>query len=88
MRGELSGSDSLYTVLSEREKPYVKLYCETLSPKQIAERMKVSISTVNSFKEKVLHKFSLESVHELIQYCAHDDFLRQYIPNPKPQTIN
>jgi len=86
MRRELSDSESLYEALSEREKLYVKLYCETLSPTQIAHKMNVSISTVNSFKEKVLHKFSLESVHELIQLCAHDDMMRQYIPNPKPQT--
>ncbi len=83
MRRKLSNNESLYETLSEREKLYVKLYCETLSPTQIAHKMNVSISTVNSFKEKVLHKFSLESVHELIQYCAHDDMMRQYIPNPK-----
>ncbi len=88
MRRKLSDTESLYEMLSAREKLYVKLYCETLSPTQIALRMNVSISTVNSFKEKVLHKFSLVSVHELIQFCAHDDMMRQYIPNPKPQTPN
>lgn len=49
MRRKLNDTESLYEVLSEREKRYVKLYCETLSPTQIARRMNVSISTVNSF---------------------------------------
>ena len=82
MRKEFQTSEHLLTKLSVREKQYLKLYCETLSPQQIALEMDVTISTVNSFKDKVLLKFNLESVHELIQLCAHDEILRGYFPKP------
>ncbi|HCS20385.1 MAG TPA: hypothetical protein DIW47_07465 [Bacteroidetes bacterium] len=80
LRQDLQSSRHFLDKLSAREIEYLKLYCETLSPSQIAVRMHISTSTVNSFRDKVLLKLNLTSVNELIQLCAHDDLMRTYIP--------
>lgn len=87
-RKEIISNDHLLEKLSSREKEYLQLYCETLSPSEIANRMNISISTVNSYKEKVLLKFNLDSVHELIQLCAHDELMRSFFPKPEHLVVN
>lgn len=82
LRQDLQSANHFLTKLSPREIDYLKLYCATFSPSEIALRMNISVSTVNSYKDKVLLKFNLSSVHELIQVCAHDELMRSFIPKP------
>lgn len=55
--------------LTRREKEIVKLVVEGLSNKEIAEKLFISIRTVDSHKTNILQKLNLKSTVELVKFA-------------------
>ncbi|PLX11260.1 MAG: DNA-binding response regulator [Marinilabiliales bacterium] len=55
--------------LTKREKEIVKLVVDGLTNKEIAERLFISIRTVDSHKNNILQKLNLKSSVELVKYA-------------------
>lgn len=56
--------------LTAREKEVVRLCCEGLQSKEIADRMNVSIRTVDAHKSNIFRKLKINSTVELVKYAA------------------
>jgi two-component system, NarL family, response regulator DegU len=70
---ELSGTNKskidsyhLNEPLSEREKEVLKLFCDGLSPKEIADKIFLSPRTVETHKCNIMNKLNVNSVGKLI----------------------
>lgn len=61
--------------LTQREQEVVKLLCEGLKGKDIAERMNVSLRAVNSHKTNIFNKLGISSSVELVRYAVEHDLL-------------
>ena len=61
--------------LTQREQEVVKLLCEGLKGKDIAERMNVSLRAVNSHKTNIFNKLGISSSVELVRYAVKHDLL-------------
>jgi DNA-binding NarL/FixJ family response regulator len=58
--------------LTPREREMVQLLSEGLSTQQIADRLHVSIKTVATHREHVMHKLEISSLAELTRYALHE----------------
>lgn len=59
-------------VLTPREREMVQLFSEGHSTQQIAERLHVSVKTVATHRENVLHKLGIHSIAELTRYALRE----------------
>lgn len=59
-------------VLTPREREMVQLLSEGLSTQQIADRVHVSIKTVATHRENVMHKLDIGSLAELTRYALRE----------------
>jgi len=57
------------TKLSDREKEVMKLYYNNVATEDIAERLFISIHTVNNHRKNSLRKLNLHSLEEFIGYA-------------------
>jgi two-component system response regulator NreC len=64
-----SPEDSTTDALTRREKEIVRLVVEGLSNKEIAEKLFISIRTVDSHKTNILQKLKLKSTVELVKFA-------------------
>ncbi len=69
--------DSGQPILTEREKEVVRLVADGLSSREIAERLCLSVKTVDTHRANILEKIGAHSSAELIKYA-----IRQGIVNP------
>ncbi len=60
------------SALTAREREMVQLLSEGLSTQQIADRLHVSIKTVATHREHVMHKLEISSLAELTRYALHE----------------
>lgn len=60
------------SALTAREREMVQLLSEGLSTQQIADRLHVSIKTVATHREHVMHKLEITSLAELTRYALHE----------------
>ncbi len=63
---ENTGSDS---PLSVREKEIIKLVSESYSNSEIADKLKISVRTVNAHKNNIMHKLHLKSTVDIVKYA-------------------
>lgn len=61
--------DTMVAALSAREKETLRLLAHGLPSKQIADRLCISLHTVNSHRKHILHKTGLGSAQELTLYA-------------------
>jgi DNA-binding NarL/FixJ family response regulator len=59
-------SDVLKESLSEREHEILKLFCDGLTPKEIADALFLSTRTVETHKNNIMHKMQVNSIGKLI----------------------
>ncbi len=71
------GVESGQAILTEREKEVVRLVAEGLSSREIAERLCLSVKTVDTHRANILEKIGAHSSAELIKYA-----IREGIVNP------
>jgi two-component system response regulator NreC len=59
-------------ILTEREKQVVQLIAEGLSSREIAERLCISVKTVETHRAHILEKVGLHSSPELVKYAIRE----------------
>ncbi len=70
--GKISGSQSDSsgeTFLSPREKEIIKLVAESFSNAEIAEKLMISVRTVNAHKNNIMRKLKLKSTVDIVKYA-------------------
>jgi DNA-binding NarL/FixJ family response regulator len=70
--GGRPGPRSGFTVLTAREREVLQLLAEGLSTRQIADRLEVSIKTVETHRQQIMNKLDLHSVAELTKYAVRE----------------
>jgi DNA-binding NarL/FixJ family response regulator len=63
---------SVFTVLSAREREVLQLVAEGASTKEIADRLSVSVKTVETHRRQIMEKLDLHSVAELTKYAIRE----------------
>jgi two-component system response regulator NreC len=74
-RSDLPTGASGYAELSEREREVMFLLVRGLSNQEIAERLVVSASTVQTHRGHILHKLGLETTIDLVRYAIRHGFI-------------
>jgi DNA-binding NarL/FixJ family response regulator len=69
-KAEKRSGDTSYDSLTTREQQIMHLLAEGLTPRQIADKLYVSIKTVENHRSNIMKKLDLHSSHELIRYAA------------------
>ena len=72
---EVKGSDKLFPDLSERELEIIKLVCEEHSNKQIAEKLFLSVKTVELHRTKIFKKIGIKNLAGLVRWAMENDVL-------------
>lgn len=63
-----AGSKSLYDTLTVREREIFQLLAEGLKNQEIAERLHVSVKTVETHRAHIMEKLNLSNIAELVRY--------------------
>jgi len=71
--GNNSGKPSVFSVLSPREREVLQLMAEGRSTSQIAGLLHVSVKTVETHRQQVMHKLNIHSVAELTKYAIREE---------------
>jgi two-component system response regulator DegU len=61
--------------LSEREKEILVLLCDGLSPKEVADKIFLSVRTVETHKTNIMQKFNVSTVGKLISIAIKNNFV-------------
>jgi two-component system NarL family response regulator len=75
---------SVYELLGAREREVLQLLAEGLTSSQIAERMGVSTSTIETHRRNIMRKLDLHSVAELTKYAIREGITSVEPPPEKP----
>jgi len=62
-------SGPLHTSLSDREFEVFLLLADGFSPKEVAERLTVSVKTVSTYRTRILEKMAFDSNADIIRYA-------------------
>ena len=68
-------SDSSHEKLSDREFQVLLLIGAGKAPQEITNDLSVSLSTVNTYRQRVLLKMNVKSNQELIRYCLKNNLV-------------
>jgi DNA-binding NarL/FixJ family response regulator len=66
------GDETVYTVLTPREREVLQLMAEGKSSRQIADLLNISIKTVETHRMQIQHKLEIYSVAELTKYAIRE----------------
>ncbi len=66
------GDESVFAVLTPREREVLQLMAEGKSSRQIADRLNISIKTVETHRMQIMHKLEIYSVAELTKYAIRE----------------
>ncbi|MEI6507151.1 MAG: response regulator transcription factor [Bacteroidota bacterium] len=69
-------NDEKKTYLTFREKQILKLIAEEYSNNEIAEKLFISIRTVETHRKNMMQKLNLESTIALIKYAVHEGIIK------------
>jgi DNA-binding NarL/FixJ family response regulator len=70
---QLKKSDgSVFSVLSAREREVLQLLAEGNSTAQIADRLHLSVKTVETYRQHIMEKLNIRSVAELTKYAIRE----------------
>ena len=70
--GKQSKNASTGRAITEREAEVLKCICEGLSTRQIAQRLNVSIKTVETHRRRIMEKLKISNIAELIKYAIRE----------------
>jgi two-component system response regulator NreC len=72
--GESDGPlDKLLSILSERELEVLKLFSESFTNSEIAEKLFISIRTVESHKNNIMRKINLRTTVDLVKFAIRNN---------------
>ena len=63
---------SVASILTPRERQVLQLLAEGKTTKQIAASLKVSVKTIETYRQQIMHKLNLHSVAELTKYAIRE----------------
>jgi DNA-binding NarL/FixJ family response regulator len=63
---------SATSILTPREREVLQLLAEGKTTKQIAASLKVSVKTVETYRQQIMHKLNLHSIAELTKYAIRE----------------
>ena len=66
------GDESVFSVLTPREREVLQLMAEGKSSRQIADHLIISIKTVETHRMQIMHKLQIFSVAELTKYAIRE----------------
>lgn len=66
------GDESVFSVLTPREREVLQLMAEGRSSRQIADHLVISIKTVETHRMQLMHKLQIFSVAELTKYAIRE----------------
>ena len=67
-----ASDSSAYAVLTAREREVLQRMAEGLSTKDIAFQLKVSVKTVETYRQQIMEKLDIHSVAELTKYAIRE----------------
>jgi DNA-binding CsgD family transcriptional regulator len=67
-----TGDSGVFAVLSGREREVLQLLAEGLATKEIADRLALSVKTVESHRKSVMDKLGIHSIAELTKYAIRE----------------
>jgi two-component system response regulator NreC len=67
-----SGSQSVFAVLTPREREVLQLLSEGKRTSQIADLLHISVKTVETHRQQIMHKLGIKSVAELTKYAIRE----------------
>ena len=71
-----SGSPDFKSVaLTLREKEILKLYAEGFSNQEIAEKLSISVRTVDAHKNNIMQKFNFKSTVEMVKFAIKNNLV-------------
>jgi two-component system response regulator NreC len=70
--GSSTPENSVFSVLTPREREVLQLMSEGKSTNQIADCLHVSIKTIETHRQQVMHKLNMRSVAELTKYAIRE----------------
>jgi DNA-binding NarL/FixJ family response regulator len=65
-------TDSVFSILSAREREVLQLLAEGWSTKEIAGRLDVSIKTIETHRKQIMDKLDIHSIAELTKYAIRE----------------
>jgi DNA-binding NarL/FixJ family response regulator len=68
----LAASGSAFSLLSAREREVLQLLAEGNSTAQIAERLCISVKTVETYRQHIIEKLDIRSIAELTKYAIRE----------------
>lgn len=73
IKGIVGAIDAMNDIpkMTKRELDVIRLCCDGLSSKEIADRLNVSVRTVDAHKANIFKKLGISSTVELVRYAAH-----------------
>ncbi len=66
------GGPSAFSVLTDREREVLQLVAEGHTTKQIADRLHVSVKTIESHRQNIMDKLEIRSIAELTKYAIRE----------------
>ena len=84
LRAEVIETERLYVTLSERERTILKMVCEGVANKVIANRLELGLRTVESCRAQLLKSFGAKTWPELIAKVARLEAYRARHPKIMP----
>ena len=69
---DVSPNQSAYEALTDREREIMQLISEGFRTKEIADRLDVSVKTVDTHRHNIQHKLGLFSVADLVKYAVRE----------------
>jgi len=67
-----TGKDSVFSLLSAREREVLQLLAEGKSTAQIAESLYISVKTVETYRQHIMEKLNIRSIAELTKYAIRE----------------
>lgn len=61
-----------YSVLTEREREVVQLIAEGKSTKEIAAILKISVKTVETYRQRAMDKLNIDTIADLIKFAIRE----------------
>lgn len=75
-KNENGESSKTQKLLTKREKQVLKLFAEGMSNGEIADKLFISVRTVESHKNHIMSKFQLKSVVDLVKFAIKNGILK------------
>jgi DNA-binding NarL/FixJ family response regulator len=72
LRGPTESRDSAHTLLAPRERQILQLLAEGHTSSEIAQRLHIATTTVDSHRRNIMRKLDLHSVAELTKYAIRE----------------